>query len=443
MIRNKARLDAQGHIQEEGIDYDKVFAHVARIKAIRLFLAYASFEDFVVYLMDVKSAFLYEKIKEEVYVCQPSGFEDPYFLNKVYKVKKILYGLYQDPRECKMEYLSAKNASTPMETQKPLLKDEDVKEVDVHMYRSMIGSLMYLTSLRPDIMFAVCAYARYQVNPKVSHLYVVKRIFSDYAGASLDRKSTTRGCQYLGSRLISWQCKKQTVVANSTREAEYFWSTAKMKTINGEGHIHAKVDGKKTKKHRKPRRKVIEVPQPSDPIEVVVDEAVYKELDDKLTRSERVSKLYNDSLLATCNTLQSNVDSMKLNELMELCTTLQSKVLELEKIKTTQALEINSLKRRVKKLEKKQSSRTHKLKRLYKVGLIARVKSSNDNEDLVNDQDDEQMFDVNDLQGEVFVQEEVADKEVNNAGEVTAASIATTDSATATMTVDEVTLAQA
>ncbi|GJT74065.1 hypothetical protein Tco_1040790 [Tanacetum coccineum] len=78
-----------------------------------------------------------------------------------------------------------------METQKPLLKDEDGKEVDVHMYRSMIGSLMYLTSSRPDIMFVVCACARYQVNPKVSHLHAVKRIFSDYAGASLDRKSTT------------------------------------------------------------------------------------------------------------------------------------------------------------------------------------------------------------------------------------------------------------
>ncbi|GKC77316.1 hypothetical protein Tco_1128090 [Tanacetum coccineum] len=90
-----------------------------------------------------------------------------------------------------------------METQKPLLKDEDGKEVEVHMYRSMIGSLMYLTSSRPDIMFVVCACARYQVNPKVSHLHAGKRIFSDYAGASLDRKSTTGGCQFLGYRLIS------------------------------------------------------------------------------------------------------------------------------------------------------------------------------------------------------------------------------------------------
>ncbi|GKA89726.1 uncharacterized mitochondrial protein-like protein [Tanacetum coccineum] len=133
-------------------------------------------------------------------------------------------------------------ASTPIETQKLLLKDEDGKEVDVPLYRSMIGSLMYLTSSRPDIMFAVCACARYQVNPKVSHLHAVKRIFryikgqpklglwylkdspfdlvayidSDYAGASLDRKSTIGGCQFLGCRFISWQCKKQTMVANST-----------------------------------------------------------------------------------------------------------------------------------------------------------------------------------------------------------------------------------
>ncbi|GJR65307.1 putative ribonuclease H-like domain-containing protein [Tanacetum coccineum] len=345
VIRNKARLVAQGYTQEEGIDYDEVFTSVARIEAIRLFLAYASFKDFVVYQMDVKSAFLYGKIEEEVYVCQPPGFEDPDFPDRVYKVEKALYGLHQAPRAwyetlstylldnefqrgkidktlfikrykgdillvqvyvddiifgstkkelCnafeklmhekfqmssmgeltfflglqvqqkkdgifisqdkyvgeilkKFGFTEVKTASTPIETQKPLLKDEDGEEVDVHMYRSMIGSLMYLTSSRPDIMFAVCACARYQVNPKVSHLHAVKRIFrylkgqpklglwypkdspfdlvaytnSDYARASLDRKSTTGGCQFLRSRLISWQCKKQTVVANSTTEAEY------------------------------------------------------------------------------------------------------------------------------------------------------------------------------------------------------------------------------
>ncbi|GJX55518.1 retrovirus-related pol polyprotein from transposon TNT 1-94 [Tanacetum coccineum] len=98
VIRNKARLVAQGYTQEEGIDYDEVFAPVARIEAIRLFLAYASFKDFVVYHMDVKSAFLYGKIEEEVYVCQPPGFEDPEFPDRVYKVEKALYGLHQAPR---------------------------------------------------------------------------------------------------------------------------------------------------------------------------------------------------------------------------------------------------------------------------------------------------------------------------------------------------------
>ncbi|GJX31042.1 uncharacterized mitochondrial protein-like protein [Tanacetum coccineum] len=147
----------------------------------------------------------------------------------------------------KFGFTEVKTASTSMETQNPLLKDKDGEEVDVHMYRSMIGSLMYLTSSRPDIMFSVCSCARYQFNLKVLHLHAVKMIFrylkgqpkwglwypkdslfdliaytdSDCAGSSLDRKSTTGGCQFLGSRLISWQCKKQTLVANSTTEAEY------------------------------------------------------------------------------------------------------------------------------------------------------------------------------------------------------------------------------
>ncbi|GJT26607.1 putative ribonuclease H-like domain-containing protein [Tanacetum coccineum] len=222
----------------------------ARIEAIRLFLAYASFMGFMVYQMDMKSAFLYGRIEEVVYVCQPLGFEDLDYPYKVYKVVKALYGLHQAPRACikpwprlqvnqkedgifisqdkyvadilrKFSFTDVRIASTPMDIEKPLIKDSDSDDVDVHLYRSMIGSLMYLTSSRPDIMFAVCACARFQVTPKVSHLHVVKRIFSDYARASLDRKSTTGGCQFLGCRLISWQCKKQTVVATSSTKAEY------------------------------------------------------------------------------------------------------------------------------------------------------------------------------------------------------------------------------
>ncbi|GKF42786.1 retrovirus-related pol polyprotein from transposon TNT 1-94, partial [Tanacetum coccineum] len=171
-------LVAQGYTQEEGIDYDEVFAPVARIEAVRLFLAYASFKVFVVYQLDVKSVFLYGNIKEEVYVCQPPGFKDPDFPDRVYKVEKALHkDEFYGRTYIILGIPKIKTASTPMETQKPLLKDEDSKEVDVHMFRSMIGSLMCLTSSRPDIMFAVCACARYQVNPTVSHLNAVKRIF--------------------------------------------------------------------------------------------------------------------------------------------------------------------------------------------------------------------------------------------------------------------------
>nr|GEW93927.1 uncharacterized mitochondrial protein AtMg00810-like [Tanacetum cinerariifolium] len=147
----------------------------------------------------------------------------------------------------KFGFSSVKTTSTPMEPNKALIKDAKAKDVDVNLYRSIIVSLMYLTASRPDIMFDVCACARFQVTPKTSHLHAVKRIFrylkgqpklglwyprdspfnlevfldNDYARASLDRKSTTGGCQFLRKRLISWQYKKQTVVANSTTEAEY------------------------------------------------------------------------------------------------------------------------------------------------------------------------------------------------------------------------------
>nr|GEU32166.1 putative reverse transcriptase, RNA-dependent DNA polymerase [Tanacetum cinerariifolium] len=566
----------QGQTQKEGIDSDEVFTPVARIKAIRLFLAYASFKNFVVYQMDVKSAFLYGKIEEET-------------------------------------------ASTSMDTYKTLLKDEKREDLDDHLYRSMIGSLMYLTSTRPDIMFAVCACARFQVNPKNSHLHAVKRIFrylkgqpklglwypkdspfyleeytdSDYAGASLDRKYTTGGCQFLGCRLISLKCKKQTMVANSTTEAGYvaasrccsqvlwiqnqlvdygykfmhtkiyidnesticivknpvfhsktkhitirhhlirysnekkliqmikihtdknvvdfltkaFDGTAKVKNLNGEAQLHAKVDGKKVViseasikrdlcmvKNLDRATKILMFPRF---VQVFLNNQL-KEManhtriyaspthTNKIFRKmKRVGKGFSkrDKLISHSITQPSTSKPEKKqkpkkprrHDTKEIqpsgCTTnVEDEAFNEENVSQHSndplhsAQEITSLKKRVKRLEKKRMSRTHGLKRLYKVGLSTREESSADekslyekdlskqgrisdidaNQDIylvnvhkdeeifgVNDQDDTLMFDADkDLQGE-----EVVVKEVN------AASIAT--SVTATVTIGELTLAQA
>ncbi|GKE35938.1 hypothetical protein Tco_1455260, partial [Tanacetum coccineum] len=121
----------------------------------------------------------------------------------------------------KFDFRTIKPASTPIEAHKSLGKDEDGEDVDVHLYRSMIGCLMYLTASRPDIMFAVCLCARFQVTPKDSPFHLEAFSDSDYAGDNHDRRSTSGGCQYLGRRLVSWQCKKQTIVAISSTEAEY------------------------------------------------------------------------------------------------------------------------------------------------------------------------------------------------------------------------------
>ncbi|GJZ36038.1 putative ribonuclease H-like domain-containing protein [Tanacetum coccineum] len=540
VIRNKARLVAQGYTQEEGIDYDEVFAPVARIEAIRLFLAYASFKDFVVYQMDVKSAFLYGKIEEEVYVCQPPGFEDPDFPDRVYKVEKALYGLHQAPRawyetlstylldngfqrgkidktlfikrhkgdillvqvyvddiifgSTKKELCNAfeklmhekfqmssmgeltfflglqvyrsPDCKQPMETQQPLLKDKDGKEVDVHMYRSMISSLMYLTSSRPDIMFVVCACARYQVNLKVSHLHTVKRIFSylkgqpklglwypkdspfdlvaytdsDYAGVSLDRKSTTGEAEYVAASSCCGQ-----VLWIQNQPLNYRDCNEKKLIQMVKIHTDKNVTDLLTK--------AFDVPQLSGPTYILTNETVYKELGESLVRfattAPSLEAEHDNGGGPRGNTLQSDEDSLKLKELMELCTNLQQKVIDLEKTKTTKQNEITSLKRRVKKLKQKKRSGTHGLKRLHKVCMSRRVESFGDEEDLgedaskqgrrinaidadeditlvnVQDDADNEIFNVDALTGdEVFAEQEVAAKGVN-------------------LTVDEVTLAQA
>nr|GEV62809.1 uncharacterized mitochondrial protein AtMg00810-like [Tanacetum cinerariifolium] len=583
VIRNKSRLVAKGYAQKEGVDFEESFAPVARLEAVRLFIAYAAHKSFTVYQLDVKTAFLYGPLKEEVYVNQPDGFVDPYHPDKVYRLKKALYGLKQVPRawydelsnflrnpqmdlqekevidsgcsrhmtrnisylrdyeeigggyvafgdqeeknsvnstnranvisstviaasnevnvvgrkasiklhddpnmpelkdisifedsnedvfgakadlnnlestfqkelcnafeklmhvKFQMRYMrelafflglkvkqkedgifisqdnyvaeilkkfvffEVKKSSTPMETQKLLLKDEDGEDVDVHIYRSMIGSLMYLTSSRPDIMFAVCACAIYHVNPKVSHLHAVKRILrylkgpsklglwypkdspfdlmaytdSDYAGASLDRKSTIGGCQFLRCRLISWQCKKQTVIANSITKAEYV--AASNKQLDGLPTHKEKYDVSfHTKKVFAYMKRIGKGFSGKETQLFPTMAPRHHGNTSAHTRYERVSKTSSDSLLIRVNTPQSDEDRLKHIKLVKIYTTLQKKVLDLEdelnRTKIAQQTKIDGLEIRVKKLKNKHRSRTHKLKRFYK-GRIDEIDADED-----------------------------------------------------------------
>ncbi|KAI3681450.1 hypothetical protein L6452_36246 [Arctium lappa] len=198
VVRTKARLAAKGH------------------------------KNFTVFQMDIKSAFLNGILHEEVYIAQPEGFVDPKNPDHVYVLDKALYGLKQAPRawyDTLTQFLLAsgfkKVMKTPMATGTLLDADLYGKSVYQKVYRSMIGSLLYLTASRPDIMFATCFCARYQANPKESHLFAVKRILRYLKGCKMDRKSTSGSCQFLGDKLVSWTSKKQNCVSTSTAEAEY------------------------------------------------------------------------------------------------------------------------------------------------------------------------------------------------------------------------------
>ncbi|KAI3706163.1 hypothetical protein L1987_76421 [Smallanthus sonchifolius] len=289
VVKNKARLVAQGYTQEEGIDYDEVFAPVARLEAIRIFLAYAASKNFMVYQMDVKNAFLRGAIDQTLFIKDEGGeillvqiYVDDIIFGSTRKkmckdfeilmhskfemssmgelnlfmglqVKQVPNGIFISQSKYvksilerfKMADCSA--ARAPMQVHHQLTPNKDGQDTDQHQYRAMIGSLMYLTASRPDIIFTVCLCARFQAAPKISHLQAVKRIFrylkgaprlglwyskndkfnlyaytdSDYGGCNLGKNSTSGGCQFLEGRLISWQCKKQTCVSTSTAEAEY------------------------------------------------------------------------------------------------------------------------------------------------------------------------------------------------------------------------------
>ncbi|GKB21633.1 putative ribonuclease H-like domain-containing protein [Tanacetum coccineum] len=259
VIRNKARLVEQGYTQEEGIDYDEVFAPVARIEAIRfrrgtidktLFIKKDKGDILLVqvYVDDIIFGFTKKSLYDEFEVQQKKDgiliCQDKYMVD-------ILKKFY---------FITVKTTSTPMEPNKALVKDKEANSVDVHLYGSMIGSLMYLTSSRPDITFAVCACASQM--PIDSPFDLEAFSDSDYVGASLDRKSTTGGCQFLGKRLISWQCKKQTIVANSITEAEYvaaancWWSQAPRD--HGGTSIQTRFEGASKLSYDSPLRRVLE-----------------------------------------------------------------------------------------------------------------------------------------------------------------------------------------
>ncbi|GJV96382.1 ribonuclease H-like domain-containing protein [Tanacetum coccineum] len=242
VIKNKARLVAQGYTQEEGIDYDEVFAPVARIEAIRLFLAYASFKDFVVYQMDVKSAFLYGKIEEEVYVCQPPGFEDPDFPDRVYKVEKALYGLHQAPRawyETLSTYL-LENRFQRGQIDKTLFikRDQgDILIVQVYVDDIIFGSTkkklctefekMMHKKFQMSSMGELTFFLGLQVKQKEDGIFIsqdkyVTEILKKFGFSDVKTASTPMEIHKpLLKDADGKDCKKQTVVANSTTKAEY------------------------------------------------------------------------------------------------------------------------------------------------------------------------------------------------------------------------------
>nr|GEY29370.1 hypothetical protein [Tanacetum cinerariifolium] len=248
VIQNKSILVMRGYRQEERIDFEESFTLVARMEAIRIFLAYTAHKSFIVFQMDVKIAFLHGTLKEDVYVCQPEGFIDADHPSHVYKLKKALYRLKQalmawydelsmfllhnhffkgtiDPtlfiRYFDDDFLvsnyvlailkkygmeSCDLVGTPMEIKDKLDLDQNGTPVDATKYRSMIGALMYLTSCRPDIIHATCLCARYQAKPTKKHLKEI--LDADYAGCKDTFKSTSGRAQFLGETHVSWSSKK-------------------------------------------------------------------------------------------------------------------------------------------------------------------------------------------------------------------------------------------
>ncbi|GJU92176.1 retrovirus-related pol polyprotein from transposon TNT 1-94 [Tanacetum coccineum] len=210
ILKNKAHLVSHGYHQEEGIDFEESFALVARLDAIRIFLAYAAHMNMVVYQMDVKMALLNNIQREEVYVSQPNGFVDQDNLNHVYNLKRALYGLKQAPSACNP-------VDTPMVEKSELNEDTQGKAVDHTHFHGMIGTLMHLTASRPDLTFTICMCALYQAKPTEKHLHatLITRV------AKILNEVHLEVCNYWETDFVSWSSKRQKSASISSTEAEY------------------------------------------------------------------------------------------------------------------------------------------------------------------------------------------------------------------------------
>ncbi|GKE10578.1 hypothetical protein Tco_1414129, partial [Tanacetum coccineum] len=330
----------------------------------------------------------------------------------------------------KFGYTDVKTANTPMETHKPLLKDENGKDVDEHMYRSMIGSLMYLTSSRSDIIYLKCQPKLGFWYPKDSPFDLVSYTDSDYAEASLDRKSTTGGCQFLGCRLILWLCKKQTVVANSTTKAEdsnekkliqmikiytdknvadLLTKAFDTKTVNGEIQLQALVDRKKVVITKSIVRRDLQL----EDADVFMNQQLEGMANHKrilnapchtktiFGNMKMVGKGFSgkDTPLFPTMMVQAQKDMGEGSASSAPSSPVADEDILKDKedtIAQTRSENVskhsndpllasdcsssrdNKFKKRVKKLERRKKSRTHGLQRLYKVGSTRRVESSDE-----------------------------------------------------------------
>nr|GEV10477.1 putative ribonuclease H-like domain-containing protein [Tanacetum cinerariifolium] len=350
VVKNKARLVAQGYTQEEGIDYEEVFAPV-----------------------------------EEVYVCQPPGFEDPGYPDKVYKVVKALYGLHQAPRACQDKYIAEilrkfgltdrKSASTSIDTEKPLLKDPDGEDVNVHTYRSMIGLLMYLTSSRPDIMFAVNDVTRLQALVDKKKVIITEATIREAL-----RLDDAESIDCLRNEEIITELSRMGVGKGFSRVDtplfECMIVAQQDDDVADEGVASVVVDDVPAAVDEPSIPSPTPTIQPPPPSQDLPFTSQVQPTPPPSPIIQPPSPQQQPQPTQSSHDVEISMDL--LHTLLETCTTLTKRVEHLEQDKIAQYLEITKVKQRVKKLVRRNKLKVSKLRRLKKVGTAQRFDTSED-----------------------------------------------------------------